>query len=131
MSAFQRTRWNDVAVTVEWPDRRMDVLNALDTLAADPPELVDSRDPRWPALGDAVHWLVDDTAWDHRDPIESVGTLLRSEQEAAAVGRVVAAVVAVSDRRGPTAPDGDWFGDEGWPQVQSAAQKAAVALRAE
>jgi hypothetical protein len=109
----------------------MDVLNALDTLAADPPELVDGRDQRWPALGDAVHWLVDDTWWDHRNPSESVGTILRTEQEAAAVGRVVAAVVAVSERQGPAAPDADWFSDEAWAEVQSTAQEAAAALRTE
>lgn len=107
----------------------MDVLTALDTLAAEPPDLVNGQDPRWPSLSDAVHWLVDDTWWDHHDPVESVGTLLRSEQEARAVRRVVKAIVAVSERQGPTAPDGEWFGDEAWASVRSAAQEAAAVLR--
>lgn len=118
-------------MTVRCPDRRLDVLNALDTLAADPPEMVDGADPRWPSVTDAVHWLVDDTWWDHDDPIESVGTLLRSEEEAAAVRRVVAAIVAVADRQRPTAPDAAWFGDEAWSQVRQAAREAAAALRAD
>jgi hypothetical protein len=82
-------------------------------------------------LVDAVHWLVDDTWWDHRDPRESIGTILRSNPEAVAVGRVVEAVVAVSERQGPAAPDGEWFGDETWAEVQSAAQEAAKVLRSE
>lgn len=117
-------------MTVRWPEQRLDILTALDTLAADPLDLVLGADPRWPSVTDAVHWLVDDTWWDHYDPIESVGTLLRSEEEAAAVRRVVAAIVAVADRHGPTAPDADWFGDEAWSQVQLAAREAAAALRA-
>ena len=56
-----------------------------------------------------VHWLVDDTAWDVHDLAESIGAILRNDAEADAVRAVVAAVVAVSDRQGVTAPDASWF----------------------
>lgn len=116
---------------VEWPDRREDVLNALDTFAAEPPRLSDDElDPRWPDLKNAVHWLVDDTWWDHNDPRESVGTLLRSEAEAVAIEAVVAAVVEVSERQTPAAPAARWFGDPAWPRVRTLAAQAAARLRA-
>lgn len=117
-------------MTVEWEGQREDVLVALDFLAADPPRLAACPDMHWPDRRNAVHWLVDDTWWDHRDPAESIGTILRSEQEAAAVRRVVVAVVGISHRQGPTASDGAWLADEGWQRVQKAAQDAAAVLRA-
>lgn len=112
---------------VEWPNRREDVLNALDILAAPP---VDSaRKEEWPGLTDAVHWLVDDTFWDMRDPAEDIGELLVDEHEAAAVREVVRRLVAVSGRQGPTAPDQAWFDDPGWPMVRKMARRAATAMR--
>jgi len=117
-------------VTIEWPDRRADVINALDVLAADPPVLdPGAHDPRTPGLEDAVHWLVDDTFWDLRDPAESIGTFLSDEAEAVAIRRVVKAVVAVSVRQGPTADDAKWFSDEAWGEVRAAARCAITEMR--
>ena len=80
---------------VEWPDRRADVLAALDCLASAPPELSgDEADPRWADLTNAVHWLVDDTWWDQRDPRADIGLILANESEADATR----AVVALHDR---------------------------------
>jgi hypothetical protein len=120
-----------VRIDVEWPFRREDVLFALDTLAAEPPDLQgDELDPRWPDLKNAVHWLVDDTWWDHNDPRESIGTMLRNEDEAIAVEKIVAMIVRVSERQGPTASNTKWFGDPDWPQVRTLAAQAATTLRA-
>jgi hypothetical protein len=116
---------------IAWPDRRSDVLNALDVLASEPPPLTcDGSDPRWPDLNNSVHWLVDDTSWDHNDPRDSIGTLLRDDNEADAVEQVVQAIVTVSERQGPTASDAQWFGDKDWPQVRRLAAQAAATLRA-
>lgn len=83
-------------VNIEWPDRREDVLKALDVLASIPPALgASGSDPRWPDMTNAVHWLVDDTGWDHGDSVEqSIGTILRDKREAVVVQRAVAAVMA-------------------------------------
>lgn len=116
-------------MNVAWPGRREDVLDALRLLAAEPPELDGTgRDARWPNLTDAVHWLVDDTAWDFHDPRESIGTILRNDREVDAVGAVVTAVCAVSDRQGPTAPDASWYGDRDWPDVRRLAADALASL---
>lgn len=118
-------------LSVAWPDRRGDVLNALDVLASEPPTL-DARgqDPRWPDLSNAVHWLVDDTFWDHGEGArESIGTILRDENEADVVQLAVAAVMRVAKRQGPTSRDAAWFADEGWPEVRRAARAAAAVLR--
>ncbi|WP_374454255.1 hypothetical protein [Nocardioides sp.] len=103
---------------VEWPDRREDVLNALDILASPNPSA------EWPTLTEAVHWLVDDTFWDVRDPKEDIAALLIDEHEAAAVRSVVRAVVAVSERQGPTASDQVWLDDASWPMVRKLAARA-------
>jgi hypothetical protein len=108
---------------VEWPDRREDVLNALDILASPNPSA------EWPTLTEAVHWLVDDTSWDVRDPKEDMGALLVDEHEAAAIRSVVSAVVAVSERKGPTASDQAWLDDSGWPMVRKLAARAVTAMR--
>ena len=119
-------------MTVDLPGRREDVLNALVLLAGDPPALeVNGRDSRWADLTNAVHWLVDDTGWDRIDLIESVGTILRNEHEASVLSRLVALIVGVSGRQGPTASDANWFGDEAWAEVQSTAREAAAVLRAD
>ena len=117
-------------MTVEWPDRRQDVLAALDVLAAEPPTLDEhGNDPRWPDLTNAVHWLVDDTFWDMTSPAESIGTMLRDAREVVPIQRVVDAVVTVSERQGPTSGDAAWFADEAWNEVRSAASEAAAAMR--
>jgi hypothetical protein len=114
---------------VAYPDRRQDVLNALGLLAADVPDLDGAgRDTRWPNLTEAVHWLVDDTAWDVHDPIGSIGTILRDEAEANAIRAVTIAVVAVSDRQGAAATDAAWYGDQNWPDVRRLAADALVSL---
>jgi hypothetical protein len=119
-------------MTVAYPDRRQDILNALDSLAAEPPPtLRGNADPRWPDLTNAVHWLIDDTWWDKFDPMQSIGTLLRNEAEARAVAAVVKAIDEVSARQGARAPDRDWFADEAWPIVRQLAAEAAGLLRAE
>ncbi|WP_427886938.1 SCO4402 family protein [Kribbella sp. GL6] len=99
---------------VQWPARRRDVIEALDVLASEPPTTDGAgHDPRWPDVTNAVHWLVDDTFWDIHDPADSIGTILRDQREAVVVRRVVAAVVAVSERQGATSTDARWFADEG------------------
>ncbi|WP_215812516.1 hypothetical protein [Pimelobacter sp. 30-1] len=108
---------------VEWPDRREDVLNALDILAGPNPSA------EWPTLTEAVHWLVDDTFWDVRDPKEDIGALLVDEHEAAAVRSVVRAVVAVSERQEPTSSDQAWLDDSSWPIVRKLAARTVTAMR--
>jgi len=115
---------------VKWPDRRGDVLNGLDTLAEEPPRLAgDEPDPRWPDVTNAIHWVLDDTWWDQRDPREDIGDLLRDEREAEAVERVVRAIVTVAGRQAGRS-DAHWFGDPDWPRVRDLAAHAAVMLRA-
>ena len=111
-------------------DRRQDVLAALGLLAADVPELDGARRDtrRWPDLTAAIHWLVDDTAWDAHDPAESIGTILHDDTEADAVRAVVTAIVAVSDRHGATAPDASWYGDQSWSEVRRLATHALASL---
>jgi hypothetical protein len=119
-------------VEIEWPDRRADVLEALGVLASDPATLL-TRSPDgllpYPSLTDAVHWLVDDTWWDHRDPSESVGTILENLQEANAVSSVVKAIVRISGRQGAKASDAEWLGDREWSAVRESAKVAAELLR--
>jgi hypothetical protein len=117
-------------VSLEWPERRGDVLTALEVLAAEPPTLdYGGHDPRRPNVTDAVHWLVDDTSWDVMSPAESIGTMLRDEREVVLIQHVVVAVVAVSERQGATSGDAAWFADEAWSEVRSTARDAAAALR--
>jgi len=117
------------SVHVQWPDKRGDVLNGLDLLAAE--RVLDDRgqDPRWPNLTNAIHWVVDDTWWDHSDPSESVGTILVDLAEAQAVAAVVALVVDVSQRHAAEATDAAWYSDVAWAQVRQAASDAAAMLQ--
>jgi len=115
---------------VEWPGQRGDVLAALELLSSAPPALTQhGADPRWPDVGNAVHWLVDDTWWDLKDPVESIGTILRDDTEAAAIRAVVAALVGVVDRHSPHSSDASWFGDPSWPTVRALANEALSTLR--
>lgn len=117
-------------MTLEWPDRRADVLAGLECLAAEPPRLSGSdADPRWPDVTNAIHWLIDDTWWDTTDPRESIGRILYDEREAAAVRRVVEAVLAVAGRLQPEDVDRLWFGDASWPLVRTRAGEALYVLR--
>ncbi len=105
--------------------------NGLDTLASTPPVLqANQRDPRWPDLTNAVHWVVDDTGWDHHDPADSVGLILRDEIEATALRAVVELVVRVSDRQGAAATDALWFADPDWPAVRRLALTASELMQA-
>ena len=116
-------------MTVEWVDRRADVLAALDALGKLPGAGYDVTRPPEPTLTDAVHWLVDDTWWDVRDLRQSIGTLLADVEEAEAVEAVVRELVAVSERQGPGAPDRLWFDDIEWPRIRAAAKRAADVMR--
>ena len=119
-----------VLVDVEWPDRRADVLAALDCLASAPPGLSgDEADPRWPDLTNAVHWLVDDTSWDQRDPRADIGLILANESEVDAVRAAVAALLTVAERTGAAAADRAWFGDPGWGVVRELSARAGQKLR--
>jgi hypothetical protein len=115
---------------VAYPGRRQDVVTALGLLAAEVPELDGAGwdSTRWPDLTAAVHWLVDDTAWDVHDPAGSIGVILHDEGEADAVRAVVNAVIAVSDRQGAAAPDASWYGDQTWPDVRQLAENALASL---
>lgn len=117
-----------MGIDVEWPGRRGDVLAALELLESEPP-LLDSngRDPRWPDLTNAVHWLVDDTVWDHFDPSESIGTILRAETEATAIRAVVSALLEVADRQ-RSGTDSSWFEDARWHSVRELARVAIDAM---
>lgn len=113
---------------VELPDRRLDVIESLKVLASDVSRLDSGRDTRWPDLTNAVHWLVDDTVWDHYDPAESIGVLLRSEAEAAAIRLVVASVVIVSETVGADISDRSWFESDEWPRVQELSRSALLLM---
>jgi len=109
-------------MNVSFPDWRDDVLAALSFFASEPPLAGDVL-PKVaaPDLTSAVHWLVDDTFWDVHDATESIGTILRNPEEAAAVNGLVAAVVAVADRQGKEASDATWLSDPDWPHVRALA----------
>ena len=105
--------------------QRADVKEALRLLADPVPALDDGHDVRWPNLTDAIHWLIDDTGWDESKPGLDVGRrILRTTEEATVVSDLVAAVMIVHDRQGPTAPDAAWFSDAEWPSVQELARSA-------
>jgi hypothetical protein len=119
-------------VEIEWPNRRAGVIEALDVLESDPATLL-TRSPDgvlpYPSLTDAVHWLVDDTSWDHHDPSESVGTILSNLEEADAITSVVKAIVRISGRQGATASDAVWLADSEWQVVRESARVATELLR--
>ncbi|MBG6095963.1 SCO4402 family protein [Nocardioides luteus] len=122
----------EALVSVEWPNRRTDVLQALEVIASPPPALTaDGWDTRMYNLTEAIHAVVDDTPWDVYDPKQSIGTILESEAEADACRSVVQAVITVSDRQGPSAPDRDWYNDGLWPTVQELAARAVDLMRRE
>ena len=112
-------------VEVRWPDRRADIIDALEALAAE-----DAADPsRWPDLANAVHWLVDDTDWDSRDPELDVGALLASETEARAVRAVLRPLLTILSALGPVAPDSDYVTHQTWAEVADAAATAAAVMQ--
>jgi hypothetical protein len=115
-------------VSAEWTQRG-DVREALILLSSGVPELTsEGRDGRWPSLTEAIHWLIDDTGWDLRDPNDDIPRILRTREEAAAVEALVRSIMNVHDRHGPTAPDAAWYGDPEWSCVQELAATTLTLL---
>ena len=102
------------------PGRRGDLIVALDVLAT----LSPARVEQWPGLTEAVHWLVDDTAWDEYDVAGSIGWSLRDEQEVVVIRAVLAPLLVVLDDLGPTEPDSAYLVHPRWPDVRTAAGSA-------
>ena len=105
---------------VMWPDRRADIINAVHILALLRPD----TPAGWPGLTEAVHWLIDDTFWDQRDPRSDVGSILSSADEARAVSSVVSSLLTVLDASGPTRADDDYLNHPHWHQVTRTATHA-------
>lgn len=109
---------------VDHPFWRTDVENALALLVAGAGDA-----PEWPTFTDAVHWLIDDTGWDHGPPSRSIGPILRDDAEAAALAVLVDRVCSVLDDLGPTAPAEACFADPRWPRVLELASEARALMR--
>ena len=109
---------------VVWPDWRGDVVAALRRLSTI--SLADIT--VHPDLEDVVHWLVDDTWWDHHPPADDVGRLLRDDDEAAAVDAVLHPLLSLLDAIGPSAQDDDYLRHPEWPRVAEAAASAVHVL---
>ncbi len=106
---------------VRYPGLRGDVVAALELFAELDREAVEQRIG---ALTNAVHWLVDDTFWDMRDPSEDIGYRLRDHREVAAIKAVLGPLLLVLGELGPVAPDVDYLDHRGWPDVVAAARAA-------
>ena len=102
---------------VAWTDRRLDVIAALDRLAT----ISGVNLSEWPDLTNAVHWLIDDTWWDHHPPEEAIGLILRDQAEATAVGLVVTALSSVLDDVTATSSDRACLDHPQWGDVASLA----------
>ena len=102
------------------PGLRADLVVALDVLMTLTPQTVE----RWPGLTEAVHWLVDDTWWDQRDVAESIGWMLRDEQEVAVIRAVLDPLLTVLGDLGPIEPDPAYLLHRRWPDVRAAAANA-------
>jgi hypothetical protein len=102
------------------PGLRAGLVEALDALMMLTPQTVG----RWPGLTEAVHWLVDDTWWDQRDVAESIGWMVRDEQEVAVIRAVLDPLLAVLDDLGPLEPDSEYLRHRRWPDVRDAAANA-------
>ncbi|MGX1613277.1 SCO4402 family protein [Micromonospora chalcea] len=105
---------------VAWPDRRADITNALSVLATLRPHGI----ALWPGLTEAVHWLIDDTSWDVRDPHDDIGTVLADRGEAEAIIATLEPLLAVLAELGPTAPDDAYLAHSRWHEVARAATGA-------
>jgi hypothetical protein len=105
--------------------QRLDVKEGLRVLgsSSEPPST-------WPDLTNAIHWVVDDTWWDHRPPEASIPSILRNEYEALLIGDAVQKLLAVLDEVGPTAPEHEYTGHDAWPAVRTSCQRAYDALEA-
>lgn len=110
---------------VAWPERRADIVEAVATLATEPPETgAGESDPTAQTCDVAVRHLVDDTGWHYRHRVAEIGTILRDEKEAEALGVLVAAIVSIRVPAGTSRSGGI-----GWPQVQRTAGEALEAMR--
>ncbi|MEU1687864.1 hypothetical protein [Micromonospora sp. NPDC005707] len=99
--------------TIAWPGRRADIIDALAVLATLRPPAPTS----WPGLTDAVHWLIDDTFWDQRQPGSDIGTILGSAEEADAITATLHPLTAILDELGPTAADDEYLTHPRWHEV--------------
>ncbi|WP_182907205.1 SCO4402 family protein [Microbispora sp. H13382] len=114
---------------VQWPERRGDVLNALQALADREYQEQHWRSGHgWPDLTAAVHWLIDDTFIDQAGARSLIPQLFRDEQEADHVQLVVNALLRVLDDLGPTAPDHAYLDHPAWITVLHAADAALQGL---
>jgi hypothetical protein len=113
-------------MTVEWPDRRLDIIAALNVLAAPDPAVPD----RHPSLTDPIHWLIDDTWWDKHDPAPDIGKLLIGAAEAQAIRDVLAPLEEILHDLGPVAPDEEYVQDDRWHHVAAAASACLRKLAA-
>ncbi len=114
---------------VQWPERREDVLNALQALADRDYQEQQWRSGRgWPDLTAAVHWLIDDTFIDQVGARALIPQLFRDEHEADRVQLVVDALLRVLDDLGPTAPDDAYLDHPAWTSVLHAANTALQVL---
>jgi hypothetical protein len=109
-------------VAVEWANRRVDVIEGLRHLAAEPVVDADGNDPRWPDLRNAIHWVVDDTFWDQHHPREDIGLLVEDEEEAQLAHELVAALDRMEEMRPGPRSDQAWFEDPAWPDVRRCAE---------
>ena len=110
---------------VAYPDRRDDVVAALERLAAIDRSTVSD----WPDLTNSVHWLVDDTFWDVRPASSDIGTILRSQAEADAVTAVIEPLIAVLEDLDPAAEDLSYLAHPRWADVPRSAANACDLLR--
>lgn len=92
--------------------------------------------PHWPGLTEAVHWLIDDTGWDHYyetgheifNPDRAIGDILRDRNEVAAISAVLAPLLDVLGDLGPLRPDTEYLDHQRWPEVAAAARSACASL---
>ncbi|WP_425571052.1 SCO4402 family protein [Planotetraspora kaengkrachanensis] len=114
---------------VQWPERREDVLNALQVLGdRDYQEQHWRSGHGWPDLTNAVHWLIDDTFIDQTGARALIPQLFRDEREADLVQIVVDALLRVLDDLGPTAPDDAYLDHPAWISVLHSAHTALQVL---
>ncbi|MER5267588.1 hypothetical protein ABTZ99_36375 [Actinosynnema sp. NPDC002837] len=106
---------------VQYPGLRGDVIVALERFATLTPQTVEQQGG---ALTDAVHWLVDDTFWDLRDPSEDIGYRLRDGEEVAAIKAVLEPLLAVLGQLGPVRPDVEYLAHRRWSDVMANAGAA-------
>jgi hypothetical protein len=115
----------DLVEEVRFPYMRADVVDAIELLSTLPLD----EPIAWHDLTEAVHGVVDDTYWDRRSPKESVGVLLRDDEEAEAVQAVVTPLLAILGELGPTAPDDLYFAHPSWDEVRHASSQALRLLK--